>query len=280
LEYYSDNFSERRNPNISIMPGELIYFFSGDCNDATVQDGIKNHFITVMEDLANNRNWSNICPSFCNVNDVTVTCGPTTGRRRREGSSQTHFVKRSTNEITLSFSLTMRWLLEGDFWYNDDRIVPLSTEIKTMNTNGEFDYNGISPVIAFTHSSMGCEEGSVPDYYTDTCSKLKCFIYAQCCVTVKIYSVIIFLNGKIEIACRLFPQLDSNIPTVPMYGVYIPTTHSYTRACSMYSYFVTTSPSPKYQTIQSRNFKESSRVIKMFSEDINAFLKNDERWYW
>jgi hypothetical protein len=49
----------------------------------------------------------------------------------------------------------------------------------TLSTNGEFDYNGISPVIAFTHSSIGCEEGSVPDYYTDTCSKLKCFIYAQ-----------------------------------------------------------------------------------------------------
>ena len=171
-KYYSDCFSERRNPNISIKPGELIYFFSGDCNDAAVQDGIKNHFITVMEDLAYNRNWSNICPSFCNVSDVTVTCGPTTGRRRREGSSQTHFVKRSANEITLSFSLTMGWLLEGDYWYNDDRIVPLSTEIETMNTNGEFDYNSISPVIAFTYSSMGCEEGSVPDYYTDTCCKL------------------------------------------------------------------------------------------------------------
>lgn len=125
-----------------------------------------------MKDLANNRNWSNICPSFCNVNDVTVTCGPTTDRRRRDVSSQIHFVKRSTNKITVSFSLTMDWLLEGDYWYNDDRILPLSKEIETMNTNGEFDYNGISPVIAFTYSSIGCEEGSVPDYYTETCCKL------------------------------------------------------------------------------------------------------------
>lgn len=125
-----------------------------------------------MEDLAYNRNWSNICPSFCNVSDVTVTCGPTTGRRKREGPYQSHFVKRSANEITVSFSLTMDWLMEGDYWYNDDRIVPLSKEIETMNTNGEFDYNGISPVIAFTDSSIGCEEGSVPDYYTETCCKL------------------------------------------------------------------------------------------------------------
>ncbi|CAC5361884.1 unnamed protein product [Mytilus coruscus] len=167
------NCTNRRNPNLSVKPGELIYFYSGDCSDTTVQQGIKEHFITVMEDLAYNRNWSNICPTFCNISDVTVTCGPTTGRRRRD-SEGTYFKRlftRSTNEITLTFSLTMEWIDEGDYWANDDEIVAVSEIVKEMSTNGDFIYNGLSPAtIAFSFSSMGCEEGSVPDYYTETCS--------------------------------------------------------------------------------------------------------------
>ncbi|XP_076075711.1 uncharacterized protein LOC143046433 [Mytilus galloprovincialis] len=163
----------RRNPNLLVKPGELIYFYSGDCSDTTVQQGIKENFITVMEDLAYNRNWSNICPTSCNISDVTVTCGPTTGRRRRdiEGTYFKRLFIRSTNEITLTFSLTMQWIEGGDYWANDDEIVGVSEILEEMSKNGDLIYNGLSPAtIAFSFSSMGCEEGSAPDYYTDTCS--------------------------------------------------------------------------------------------------------------
>ncbi|XP_071132591.1 sushi, von Willebrand factor type A, EGF and pentraxin domain-containing protein 1-like isoform X2 [Mytilus edulis] len=167
------NCTKRRNPNLVVLPGELIYFYSGDCSDTTVQQGIKEHFITVMEDLAYNRNWSNICPTFCNISDVTVTCGPTTGRRRRD-SEGTYFKRlfaRSTNAITLTFSLTMEWIDEGDYWDNDGKIIAVSETLEEMSTNGTFVYNGLSPAtVAFSYSSMRCEEGSVPNYYTDTCS--------------------------------------------------------------------------------------------------------------
>ncbi|CAG2241797.1 unnamed protein product [Mytilus edulis] len=166
------NCTSRRNPNLSVKPGELIYFYSGDCSDTTVQQGIKEHFITVMEDLAYNRNWSNICPTFCNISDVTVTCGPTTGRRRRDsdGSYFKRLFTRSTNEITLTFSLTMKWIEGGDYWANDDEIVAVSEILKEMSTNGDFIYNGLSPAtVVFSYSSFRCEEGSVPNYFTETC---------------------------------------------------------------------------------------------------------------
>lgn len=127
-----------------------------------------------MEDLAYNRNWSNICPTFCNISDVTVTCGPTTGRRRRDsdGSYFKRLFTRSTNEITLTFSLTMKWIEGGDYWANDDEIVAVSEILKEMSTNGDFIYNGLSPAtVVFSYSSFRCEEGSVPNYFTETCCK-------------------------------------------------------------------------------------------------------------
>ena len=97
------------------------------------------------------------------------------------------------------------------------------------------------------------------------------FTYAQCCVqnvVFKIYPILIFLKGKIEIVSHLFLHLEINIPIVPTYGVYISQFIRYTRSCSLYSDFVIKSLSSRNQTIQSRNFKEGTG----YEYDGNVFV--------
>lgn len=65
----------------------------------------------------------------------------------------------------------MKWLLDGDYWYNDDNIVLVNKEIEKIVNNGTIDYNGQTPNFDYSYSSFNCLQGLVPDYHTDSCRK-------------------------------------------------------------------------------------------------------------
>ena len=76
------------------------------------------------------------------------------------------------------------------------------------------------------------------------------------------------------------PHLASNTLIAPSFGVYISQVIHHARACSLYSDFSKSHRILGTKFINSRLFQESSYRIfsKYFSEDINTFLSDVNRW--
>lgn len=164
--------SERVHPANAILPGELFYYYSGDCSDSTVQESIKNNFVDVMKNLEGSDGWDNICPDYCTVEGVTVTCGPLNGRRRRS------IVTRSTDkEIVVDFKVSSQWETTKNLWGNDDTLQALGDLIKLEVSNGAVDVNGTTTgSMTFGWIEFPCEIGQEPVYEADArCGELSNF---------------------------------------------------------------------------------------------------------
>ncbi|CAG2220304.1 unnamed protein product [Mytilus edulis] len=160
------NCTDRVNPRNVILPGELFYYYSGDCSNTSVQQGIKNNFVNVMENMDTD-GWENICPSYCTVKGVTVTCGPQNGRRKRNIQKRDLAVG---NQIVLNFNIYMEWLPNKTFRENENLANAVGDTIESKTNGGAFDVAGITPNLAFGWSDIACDqEGLVPDYNEGTC---------------------------------------------------------------------------------------------------------------
>ncbi|XP_071786151.1 uncharacterized protein [Asterias amurensis] len=74
--------NRKRRAN-SLKLSSVLQYFSGDCSDPATQDQIKTQFIQLL----NQSTVSAICTNNadqCNVDNVQVTCGPTSSRGRRD----------------------------------------------------------------------------------------------------------------------------------------------------------------------------------------------------
>ncbi|XP_061166395.1 E-selectin-like [Saccostrea echinata] len=79
-------------PNCTVkrLPSESktlmnFYYYTGDCNNITVQEEIRTNFITNIRDMQDNGGFDGICPNeiSCNIANVSVSCGEISSRRRR-----------------------------------------------------------------------------------------------------------------------------------------------------------------------------------------------------
>ncbi|XP_052093571.1 uncharacterized protein LOC127729739 [Mytilus californianus] len=155
--------TDRVHPSIAILPGGLFYYYSGECSNSGVQENIKNNFVDVMKSLDGTDGWDNICPDYCTVEGVTVTCGPSNGRRRRS------IFKRSTdNEITVGFKVSSQWETTKTLWGNDDTLQELGKLMKSEVSKGTFDVNGTTTgSMTFGWIEFPCEIGQEPVYEDD-----------------------------------------------------------------------------------------------------------------
>ncbi|VDH93558.1 CUB and sushi domain-containing protein, partial [Mytilus galloprovincialis] len=161
LQGIPPNCTDRVHPANAILPGELFYYYSGDCSD--VQESIKNNFVDVMKSLEGTDGWDNICPDYCTVEGVTVTCGPLNGRRRRS-----IFTRSTDKEIVVDFKVSSQWETTKNLWGNDDTLQALGDLIKLEVSNGAVDVNGTTTgSMTFGWIEFPCEIGQEPVYEAD-----------------------------------------------------------------------------------------------------------------
>lgn len=104
------NCTETRNVQFSSLPSEYFYYSTLGTINVTLNQ-IKKNFIFVMQQLEQS-GWAGVCPNTteCNVDNVDVTFGPSTGRRRRSVAYEDiEIEKRSTVEIRVSFQVKTDW---------------------------------------------------------------------------------------------------------------------------------------------------------------------------
>ncbi|KAK3101782.1 hypothetical protein FSP39_006299 [Pinctada imbricata] len=177
----------RRRPNIQYLNGEFFYF-TGDCNDADVLETIKQNFINQMQ-ILETTGYEGVCPDSteCNVDNVDVTCGPTSGKRRKRESSLIDKlmdlcrIRRSTHthEIRVDFRVTIvpndtsRTPIDS-FYYYEGVMNDMSDEIRELVQNGGMDVGGLT-ADSSTYA-VGFSEVICPDNYNFQWSTLKCDI--------------------------------------------------------------------------------------------------------
>jgi hypothetical protein len=128
-----------------------------------VQTGIKENFVANMKDLETTEGWKNVCPKFCTVKGVTVTCGPLNGRRRRHIYSMKGFSKRSPNQITVSFKIASEWEINKDLSGNDGTLTTISNVLKANVKNGTFDVPGVNTgKMTVGYIDLSCPVGLEP----------------------------------------------------------------------------------------------------------------------
>lgn len=144
------------HPSNAILDGELFFYYDGDCSNQSVQNAIKQNFVDVMKDLESSGGWDNICPAYCTVDGVNVTCGAQNGRRRKRSSS---------DPIVLSFTIISKWQENDDLQGNDKIIHDLSDFVKTKVDEGAFDNPNVTTgdmVVGW--SEYYCQEGQAATY--------------------------------------------------------------------------------------------------------------------
>jgi len=135
------------------LPGELFYY-SGSCSgsEATLNE-IKENFVQAL----NASMWKAYCVGVpeCDAKYVNVTCGPTTGRKRRDIDNQhsVHTIdKRQTQpfaykvefEIIIPFQPAVGQTDEDRFMEIDSIMFSMLTVLQSEVTEGHFDINGFS----------------------------------------------------------------------------------------------------------------------------------------
>ena len=88
--------------------GEFFYY-TGSCSDETVLDKIKSNFIKQMEILEKS-GFAGVCSDSleCNVGNVSVTCGPSTRKKRSADGLPIRSV-RSGSEIRVEIKIASAW---------------------------------------------------------------------------------------------------------------------------------------------------------------------------
>lgn len=133
-----------------------------------------------MESLDKDDGWNNICPDYCSVESVTVTCGPLNGRRKRFVKQSHSLRKRATvSQIVLNFKLTATWQLDKNLWQNEDSVLKLGSVIQNKVSNGELNVQGIrTGDTSFGYVEFDCPVGQTPVYEEEArCGRHIFFIY-------------------------------------------------------------------------------------------------------
>lgn len=174
------NCTETRNVRFSNLPSEFFYYTvhgtNGTYNDTL--DQIRNNFIFIMQQLEQS-GWTGVCPNTteCNVDNVDVTFGPSTGRRRRSiAHEDIEIQKRSTVQIRVSFHVKTNW---QNFTPSIDTFLEMEAVqkrivdvIKLSAENGDLDIGGFSVDLdSFTSdvSEPNCPDGTAIKWGSLTC---------------------------------------------------------------------------------------------------------------
>ena len=97
---------ETRNPHRANLPSELMYF-SGDCTSQSTIDRIAQAFI----DLLGMSNYKDACDQSdqCTIENVVVTCGSSSGRRRRRSVDEAKYHNRLQRSPHRAEREEMKW---------------------------------------------------------------------------------------------------------------------------------------------------------------------------
>ncbi|XP_021377090.1 uncharacterized protein LOC110465523 isoform X2 [Mizuhopecten yessoensis] len=173
-----DDCTGRKVPDSNIISGEMHYFV-GDCNDPAVQEGLRANFITVLEDLISD-GWNSVCSSSgCSVDNVEVTCGALSGRKKKSlrgvlqvKSFEHSRYRRSSFVIKIDFSVTFPWqngTSDDDLTANDNLLydVMATLEEEAKKSGGLFEYGGLTPspdIVTDPYPMITCPTGESPSY--------------------------------------------------------------------------------------------------------------------
>ncbi|XP_070554729.1 uncharacterized protein [Ptychodera flava] len=168
---------ERRRPGQTSLLAD-IYYYSGDCNDPAVQQQMRENFITLlMNDVALT---SDICTSWqdCSVDNVVVTCGPQSLKKKKKRATMTH-------RVHIQFRLVVNIVDEGDTTSEfsslyDNSVTTLygmMDKIEAAMTTGGLELADIDGIqfevdqssLSYGYDDLICDHGMIPLYYTLGC---------------------------------------------------------------------------------------------------------------
>ncbi|XP_061173457.1 sushi, von Willebrand factor type A, EGF and pentraxin domain-containing protein 1-like [Saccostrea echinata] len=169
-----------RRPRRTTVLGDFFYY-TGDCNDPTVLEEIKQNFIDQMNFLEKN-GFGGVCPSQidCNIKNTVVTCGAITGRKKRWIDNLLDFFvrkKRSTHEIRVEITMETTWFdfnstSGATFYFLEEIQKKIFNEIKGSASAGNLTVRGLAPDIssfALGWSDPDCPVGHAIRWSTLTC---------------------------------------------------------------------------------------------------------------
>lgn len=162
--------------------GEFFYY-TGDCNDPTVLQEIKENFIKQMQLLEAN-GWNGVCPSQidCNVNNTQVTCGAVSGKKKkRDVHNILNYLKskRSTHEIRVEITLATTWYdfnstSGSTFLFLEEVQKDVFNAMKASASAGNLTVRGLHPdtsSFSLGYSNPDCPTGNIVRWSTLTCGK-------------------------------------------------------------------------------------------------------------
>ena len=162
--------------------GEFFYY-TGDCNDPTVLQEIKENFIKQMQLLEAN-GWNGVCPSQidCNVNNTQVTCGAVSGKKKkRDVHNILNYLKskRSTHEIRVEITLATTWYdfnstAGSTFFFLEEVQKDVFNAMKASASAGNLTVRGLQPdtsSFSLGYSNPDCPTGNIVRWSTLTCGK-------------------------------------------------------------------------------------------------------------
>jgi hypothetical protein len=140
------------------LPGHIetlgeFFYYTGSCGDGTVLEQIKSNFIEQMKYLENN-GFAGVCSDLnqCNVGNVSVTCGPSSSRKRRSLDSEIDNIrlKRAGSEIRVEIRLTSAWQnsnssKSASFEFAKNIQKQIFDRVQDLSRTGKLTVNGLAP---------------------------------------------------------------------------------------------------------------------------------------
>lgn len=168
INYTVNYISESRLPGHIETLGEFFYY-TGSCSDPTVLEQIKLNFIQQIEKMEKN-GYAGVCSDTlqCNVGNVSVTCGPSSRKRRSIESDEIFSrFKRADREIRVEIKISSLFLnsnitASDSFEFAKQIQKNIFEKIQDVSNSGKLNVNGMAPdagsfVLGF--SAPVCQEG-------------------------------------------------------------------------------------------------------------------------
>lgn len=162
------NCTESRLPGRIETLGEFFYY-TGSCSDPTVLEEIKLNFIQQMEILEKN-GYAGVCSDTlqCNVGNVSVTCGPSSRKRRSIKSDEiSDRFKRGNDAIRVEIKISSLFTnsnssVSDSFKFAKQIQNNIFDKIKDVSNSGKLTVSGLSPdaeTFTIGFSAPVCPEG-------------------------------------------------------------------------------------------------------------------------